>query len=318
MPKFPRMLKGIRSIVPASRETTLFPIFSRHYSYQRPQPQMANIAGNTQDFFSYTSGRWVWNERQQLQERYREFDILELQKIAVESSSSGSCARSYGTPIFVLRTFSSTIVVISRASSTGKAQALVLCSSKAVILIFLDYNGDLVLELPENFKQLDEKTPNAVKDKVTNSILVYLYEKYTAERNPILSKVFQYPTGKTLTDPIHFVGNTWDGDILPLRESLIRIQKMSALAGSGISSAVRPSAPSPLPLEEIRQHYEDGEGWNEVQDFWDALSGIMSRDGWTSHETYDQATSIYSQIRPPIMMCRVGDVRLFCAETVSK
>lgn len=48
--------------------------------------------------------------------------------------------------------------------------------------------------------------------------------------------------------------------------------------------------------EEIRKHIEDGEGWNEVQDFWDALSGIMGRDGWTSHATYDQALSIYSQI----------------------
>lgn len=49
-----------------------------------------------------------------------------------------------------------------------------------------------MLELPENFKQLDENTQSAVKDKVTNSILLYLYENYTVERNPILSKVFQY------------------------------------------------------------------------------------------------------------------------------
>ena len=48
--------------------------------------------------------------------------------------------------------------------------------------------------------------------------------------------------------------------------------------------------------EEIQKHYEDGEGWNEIQDFWDSLSEIMGRDGWTSHETYDKAKSIYSQI----------------------
>lgn len=73
-----------------------------------------------------------------------------------------------------------------------------------------------MFELPENFKQLDEQTQNAVKSKVTNPILVYLYENYTAERNPILTRVFQYPNGKTLTNPIRFVGDTWDGDILPL------------------------------------------------------------------------------------------------------
>lgn len=90
---------------------------------------------------------------------------------------------------------------------------------------FLDYNGDMVLELPENFKQLDKNTQTAVRDQVTRSILLYLYEKYTAERSPILSRVFQYPNGRTITDPIRFVGNTWEGDILPLRESLIRLQK---------------------------------------------------------------------------------------------
>ena len=56
----------------------------------------------------------------------------------------------------------------------------------------------------------------AVKGKATKSILLYLYEKYTTERNSILSKVFWYSNGKTMIDPIRFVGNTWDGDILPL------------------------------------------------------------------------------------------------------
>ena len=55
--------------------------------------------------------------------------------------------------------------------------------------------------------------------------------------------------------------------------------------------------PYQLLSEQIRKHYEDGEGWNEVQDFWDALSGIMGRDVWASYATYDQAISIYSQIQ---------------------
>lgn len=89
------MLRRNRSILSnssnLSRETFLLPLSSRCYSYQHPQLQMANIVGNPQDFFRYTSGRWIWDERQQLRERYREFDILEVQKIATELSSSGSC-----------------------------------------------------------------------------------------------------------------------------------------------------------------------------------------------------------------------------------
>ncbi|KAM5468490.1 hypothetical protein MferCBS49748_003537 [Microsporum ferrugineum] len=542
MAKVARIFNRYQSLLPILfRETRPSPpLLNRRYSYQQFQPQVANIVGNTQDFFRYTSGRWVWDERQQLEERYREFNVLELQKIALELSSSGSCVRmeklgegSYNksfkltmddgkavvaripnpnagpsslttasevatmdflrnvlhVPVPEVLAWNSAvdptncvgaeyiimehatgrnladvwtdmdleqkvqtmedIVAIQRkllslkffgygclyykkdappesqpalvtgdtllqdqknniagqfsvgpmvdtafwdkgrgdlnvdrgpwTSALGYIQALAnreitwirknatprspddplfvshsqnnpaehisllqkylsvaphLIPSDEDILgsflwhpdlrtpnifvddngritsiidwqsafagplflggrhpHFLDYNGDLVLELPKNFKQLDRDSQTAVKDKVTKSILLYLYENYTAEKNPILSRVLQYPNGKTLTDPVRFVGNTWDGDILPLRESLIRIQKKWDLLG-------RPDkCPINFSPEEISKHYEDGEGWNEVQDFWDALSGIMARDGWTSHETYDQALSIYSQIQ---------------------
>lgn len=54
---------------------------------------MDNIVGNPHDFFNYTSGRCLWDEEEQLRERYREFDILELQKVATESACGGSCVR---------------------------------------------------------------------------------------------------------------------------------------------------------------------------------------------------------------------------------
>lgn len=89
---FPRLLNRIRNPLPIlSRDSWLLTVLNRRYSSQHSQPQMAKIVGNPQDFFGYTSGRWIWNEKQQLQERHREFDILELQKIAMESTSSGPC-----------------------------------------------------------------------------------------------------------------------------------------------------------------------------------------------------------------------------------
>ena len=90
---------------------------------------------------------------------------------------------------------------------------------------FLDYNGEIILRPPKNFKHLDTDTQRDLREQISKSILLYLYEKNTAKNNPLLDKVLRYPNGKILTHPIHFVGNTWDGDILPLRESLIRIQK---------------------------------------------------------------------------------------------
>ena|SRR2546423_9175402 len=36
------------------------------------------------DFFRYTSGRWVWDEEQQLQDRYNVFNVTQLQHIAAK------------------------------------------------------------------------------------------------------------------------------------------------------------------------------------------------------------------------------------------
>jgi hypothetical protein len=42
--------------------------------------------------FRYTSGRWLWDEEQQLQERYRAFNVVELQRLAAEVVGSTGCA----------------------------------------------------------------------------------------------------------------------------------------------------------------------------------------------------------------------------------
>ncbi|KAJ9227024.1 hypothetical protein DTO027B5_8130 [Paecilomyces variotii] len=140
----------------------------------------------------------------------------------------------------------------------------------------------------------DLRTPNVFVDDTGHITSIIDWQStwagplFLEGRHPHL---LDYNDGKTLTDPIRFVGNTWEGDILPLRESLIRVQKKWDLLGHTARCPVNFSP------EEIRKHHEDGEGWNEVQDFWDTVSGIMGRDGWTSHATYDQAISIYSQIQ---------------------
>ncbi|KAL4773726.1 hypothetical protein BDW60DRAFT_20645 [Aspergillus nidulans var. acristatus] len=46
----------------------MLPLISRCYSCQHSRSHISNIVGNPQDFFSYIGGRWVWDEKQQLQE----------------------------------------------------------------------------------------------------------------------------------------------------------------------------------------------------------------------------------------------------------
>jgi len=59
---------------------------------------------------------------------------------------------------------------------------------------------------------------------------------------------------------------------------------------------------SPCPYhfsaEEISSHRKDGEGFNEAQDPWDGLEGMVPRaTGWTSHEGFDNAVAYFSRLR---------------------
>jgi hypothetical protein len=41
--------------------------------------------------FCYTSGRWLWNEREQLEARYRRFDVPSLQQAACQAVGANRC-----------------------------------------------------------------------------------------------------------------------------------------------------------------------------------------------------------------------------------
>lgn len=43
------------------------------------------------DLFRYTSGRWLWNEQQHLQARYKKFNVDELKRVAAASTGARSC-----------------------------------------------------------------------------------------------------------------------------------------------------------------------------------------------------------------------------------
>jgi hypothetical protein len=47
----------------------------------------------TEDFFRYTSGRWLWNETKRLKERYKRFNISELKRAAAKITGAQSCSQ---------------------------------------------------------------------------------------------------------------------------------------------------------------------------------------------------------------------------------
>lgn len=66
-----------------------------------------------------------------------------------------------------------------------------------------------MLRPPPNFKELDDEEQARLRSQTAKSIILHLYELYTAEKNPILNKVFRHEHGSTRADPVGFAGSMW-------------------------------------------------------------------------------------------------------------
>ncbi|KZF23034.1 phosphotransferase family protein [Xylona heveae TC161] len=168
------------------------------------------------------------------------------------------------------------------------AAPLILCARHARLV---DYQGEIILKAPANFNDLEPDEKNKIRRQMSSSIILYLYEKQIAKEAPLLNKALRFSHGRTRCDPIHFVGDTWDDDIFPLRESLIRVERYWDELGFDF--------PCPIHFteDEVCAHAKDGEGWNDVQDFWSSVAGIVSRDGWTPNHLYNDAVALFQELR---------------------
>lgn len=89
----------------------------------------------------------------------------------------------------------------------------------------VDHHGDIILKPPVNFKDLEPNEKGQLRKQIASSIVLYLYEQQTAKVNPSLDGVLRLKLGRVRCEPISFVGDTWHDDILPLRESLINVER---------------------------------------------------------------------------------------------
>jgi hypothetical protein len=90
----------------------------------------------------------------------------------------------------------------------------------------VDYNGEVLLRLPDKYDSLEEGDEKArIRRQVEKSIVLYSYERETDRENPLLSEILRMHNGRTRRETVQFASNTWDGDILPFRECLIRVER---------------------------------------------------------------------------------------------
>ncbi|EAW24094.1 uncharacterized protein NFIA_036660 [Aspergillus fischeri NRRL 181] len=167
------------------------------------------------------------------------------------------------------------------------------------------YNGDIMLELPEYYKDIEDEDERArIRAQVEKSIVLWAYESNTKRTNSVLHEIFDLPHGRTRKETVVFSTNTWDDDIIPFRQCLIRVARHWDEMNNEVACPIN------FTDEELKIHYREGEGWNEQADFWDALRGFVERDGWTSNEDYERALETFAELRELGLRDLTGDERL--------
>lgn len=101
--------------------------------------------------------------------------------------------------------------------------------------LLLDYGVDILMKLPDNFKELDKATKDQFRYQVSQSILIHEYETMTAESNTLMSKAIRHPHSQTLKQLEAYVGSAWDNCLYPLEECLINVERYFDLSLRSLS-----------------------------------------------------------------------------------
>jgi hypothetical protein len=92
------------------------------------------------------------------------------------------------------------------------------------------YSGDQMLELPGDYETMQDDEKAQMKDKMERSLLLRLYENKTEKLNPLLHDAFNVPQTRLRGHIIAWADSTWDTEILPFRQCLIRIHRYVPLS----------------------------------------------------------------------------------------
>lgn len=73
----------------------------------------------------------------------------------------------------------------------------------------MDYNGEVLLKLSENYERLEEGDEKArTRKQVKSPIVLYTYETETDKTNPLLREILRIHNGRTRRQTVQFAANT--------------------------------------------------------------------------------------------------------------
>lgn len=118
---------------------------SRLSSYVPRRTVYISTDGQHEDYFRYTSGRWLWNENQQLRERYKRFNVEELKNSAAKSVGARSCVSMVklvegGTNKVFRLVMNDGSVVIARIPNPNAGPAFRTTASEVATMDFVSFS----------------------------------------------------------------------------------------------------------------------------------------------------------------------------------
>ncbi len=100
------------------------------------------VESQPREFYSYTSGRWLWSEKVQLAARYVKFDVAALGKIAASCTGTEECLEIMKLPegnfnkVFLLK-LSDGKEVIAKIPNPNAGRAFFLTASEVATMEYV-------------------------------------------------------------------------------------------------------------------------------------------------------------------------------------
>ena len=87
------ILKELQASATLKLKYSSFPLFFNGYIRRTFRTVSSTPSSDCryEDFYRYTSGRWLWDEQKQLQRRYKKFNVHELIQAATRSVGARDC-----------------------------------------------------------------------------------------------------------------------------------------------------------------------------------------------------------------------------------